>query len=127
MPNLLVRLSVLFGILGMIMGIGMGITENFTLVPAHAHLNLISWVGLFLAGVYYQLSPAAAASPLGRIHVWVAIIAAVIFPIGIAAFLLGGPAYSPLIIGGSLIALLAMLLFACVVFRFGIGSLHAAP
>ena len=38
MPNLLVRLSVLFGILGMIMGIGMGITENFTLVPAHAHL-----------------------------------------------------------------------------------------
>ena len=44
---------------GMLAGIAMGIEQNFTLAPAHAHLNLVGGVLLFLFGLYYRLIPAA--------------------------------------------------------------------
>lgn len=117
--NWLLRLAVVLGIIGMVFEIVMGIRQDFTLAPAHAHLNLLGWVGLFLAGLYYQVVPGAAASKLAYAHALTAVAGAILLPIGIAAILLGGNAYMPLTIIGSLLALTAMLLFAVVVFRFG--------
>ena len=37
----------------------MGATEDFTLAPAHAHLNLIGWVTMALYGTFYALAPRA--------------------------------------------------------------------
>jgi hypothetical protein len=117
--NWLLRLAVVLGIIGMAFGIVMGVRNDFTLAPAHAHLNLLGWVGLFLAGLYYQAVPAAAASKLGYVHAFTAMAGAIILPIGIAAIILGGQTYLPLTIIGSLVALAAMVLFAVVIFRFG--------
>ena len=36
---------------GMALGISMGITQDFTLSPAHAHLNLLGWVTMALYGL----------------------------------------------------------------------------
>jgi hypothetical protein len=74
---------------------------------------------LFLAGLYYHTVPQAAASPLATWHAWIAVIGAVVFPIGIATVLLGGAQYEIFAIAGSLIVLTAMLLFAVIVFRTG--------
>lgn len=41
---------------GVIWGTMMGATEDFTLSPAHAHLNLVGWASLALMGTFYQLS-----------------------------------------------------------------------
>jgi hypothetical protein len=117
--NWLLRLAVVLGIVGMVFGIVMGVRNDFTLAPVHAHLNLLGWVGLFLAGLYYQAVPDAAASRLAQVHAWTAAIGAIVFPIGIAAILLGGDAYLPLTVIGSLIVLAAMALFAVVIFKFG--------
>jgi hypothetical protein len=117
--NWLLRLAVVLGIIGMAFGIVMGIRNDFTLAPAHAHLNLLGWVGLFLAGLYYQAVPNAAASKLAYAHAFTAMAGAIILPIGIAAIILGGQAYLPLPVFGSLVALAAMLLFTIVIFRFG--------
>jgi hypothetical protein len=117
--NWLLRLAVVLGTIGMAFGIVMGIRNDFTLAPAHAHLNLLGWVGLFLAGLYYQAVPDAAQSKLAYAHAWAAMAGAIILPIGIAAIILGGEAYLPITIFGSLVALAAMVLFAVVVFRFG--------
>jgi hypothetical protein len=115
----LLRVSVLLIIVGMCMGIGMAMAQDFRLMPVHAHLNLVGFVSLFLAGLYYQAVPQAAASPLATWHAWLAVIGAVVFPIGIAVVLLGGPQYEVFAIVGSLIVLTAMLLFAFIVFRNG--------
>ena len=117
--NWLLRLAVILGIIGMAFGIVMGIRNDFTLAPAHAHLNLVGWVGLFLAGLYYQAVPNAAASKLAYVHAFTAMAGAIILPIGIAAIILGGQTYLPVTVIGSLVVLAAMLLFAIVVFRFG--------
>jgi hypothetical protein len=41
-------------VLGMCLGFYMGINQDFTLAPVHAHLNLLGWVSLFLLGIYYR-------------------------------------------------------------------------
>jgi hypothetical protein len=88
--TVLLRLGALFALCGMALGIAMGIRQDFTLAPAHAHINLVGFVGLFLAGLYYRLVPEAAASVLAKVQAVVAIMAAVIFPVGIGGVLLSG-------------------------------------
>ncbi|MFB9269927.1 hypothetical protein ACFFWD_43550 [Bradyrhizobium erythrophlei] len=113
----LMRISILLALIGMAMGVAMGIKHDFALAPAHAHLNLLGFVALFLFGLYYQAAPEAAASVLGRVQAWTAVVGAVIFPIGIAAEVLGEPTLKPLVVAGSMIVFAGTALFAAVVFR----------
>ena len=115
--SLMMCVSVLLLLCGMLGGIVMGIQQDFTLAPAHAHLNLVGGVLLFLFGLYYQVIPAAGATRLARIQGWLHIVGAVLFPAGIALVLLEGPAYVAAPVAGSLIVLVAMALFVIVVFR----------
>ncbi len=48
------RAAVLMVIVGMVWGIVMGIGQDHSTLPAHAHLNLLGWVSLFLFGIYYH-------------------------------------------------------------------------
>ena len=48
--SLMMCLSAVVLLVGMLAGIAMGIQQNFMLAPAHAHLNLIGGVLLFLFG-----------------------------------------------------------------------------
>ena len=36
------------------LGIAMAMRQDFTLAPAHAHLNLLGWVSMALYGLYYR-------------------------------------------------------------------------
>ena len=46
--------AALAGLTGMSLGIWMGMNEDFTLAPVHAHLNLLGWVTLALYGLYHR-------------------------------------------------------------------------
>jgi hypothetical protein len=118
MVNLLLRVSVLFGLCGMAMGIAMGIKQDFSLAPAHAHINLLGFVTLFLSGLYYRSVPAAAASRIAKVQAALAVIGALIFPVGIASVLLGDhEKFLPIVVSGALIVLAAMALLTFIVFR----------
>ncbi len=41
---------------GMIWGVVMAASEDFSLSPAHAHLNLVGWATLGLMGAFYALT-----------------------------------------------------------------------
>lgn len=71
----------------------MGVEENFTLAPAHAHLNLVGGVLLFLFGLYYRMVPAAGTTTLAKVQGWLHMIGAVLFPAGVAVVLLKGPSF----------------------------------
>jgi hypothetical protein len=117
----LLRVSVVMILIGLIMGVAMGASEDFRLMPAHAHLNLVGFVAVFLVGLYYAAVPAAAASRLALIQAWVLVIGAVVFPVGIGLVVMVGPQFVPLAIIGSLVVLAGMALFAFIVFRHGIS------
>ena len=115
--SLLLRVSVALLVLGMCLGIGMGITQNFILAPAHAHLNLVGFVLPFLAGLYYRAVPEGGRGALATTQAWLAIIGGILFPVGIAAAVGLGQQYEVLAIVGSLVVFVAALLFAVIVFR----------
>lgn len=115
--NLLLRVSVSLLMLGLILGIIMGIRENFLLAPAHAHLNLVGFVLMFAAGVYYRLVPEAAGGLLPRVQAGLHIAGAILFPGGLALMLGVDLRFGPLVVIGALIVLAAMALFAVIVFR----------
>jgi len=118
MVKSLFRISISLGLIGMGLGIFMGIRQDFALVPAHAHLNLLGFVVMFLSALYYRAFPKAAASRLAPYQVIVSIVGAIAFPIGIACVILGGhERFEPVVVAGALTVLLGMALFALIVFR----------
>ena len=92
------------------LGIWMGANQNFTLAPAHAHLNLVGWVTLSLYGVAHRLYPALSASRLAMPQMIVAIIAAVTVPFTVAYTIMGGSELPAII--NSLFIVLGTLMFA---------------
>jgi hypothetical protein len=115
--SLMMCLSAIILLIGMLAGIAMGIEQDFVLAPAHAHLNLVGGVLLFLFGLYYRLVPAAGTTTLAKVQGWLHMVGAILFPAGVAVVLLKGPSFEAAPIAGSLIMVGAMALFVVIVFR----------
>lgn len=102
-------LATLLLLCGAGLGMSMGASEDFTLTPVHAHLNLAGWASLGLFGLAYRAYPAMAERRLALVHFIVSAIGAVLLPIGIGlAVLRDQPG---LAIAGSLFWGLGVLLF----------------
>ena len=111
------RAAVVMVIAGMIWGITMAITQDHSTLPAHAHLNLLGWVSLFLFGIYYHLHPAVDRSRLASLQVWVWIVSTIILTIGVALVHSGHAIGDPIAAVSSLLVLADMLLFGWLVIR----------
>jgi hypothetical protein len=95
----------------MLLGLHMGATEDFSMHPVHAHINLVGWASLGLMGGYYTLDRAA----VGRLA-WVNFVfsglGAVVLPTGI--FLIGtghGTQGGLTAMTGGMLALIGMVTF----------------
>jgi hypothetical protein len=115
--SLMMRVSVVVLLIGMLAGIAMGVKQDFALAPAHAHLNLVGGVLLFLFGLYYRLVPAAAENRLAKWQGWLHIIGAIVFPVGVGLVVIQGEALVVIPIVGSLSVVAAIILFTAIVFQ----------
>lgn len=86
-------------------------------MPAHAHLNLLGWVSLFLFGIYYERRPALDASRIAIVQVSIWTVGTVLLTIAVAALHLGYAGADPLAGIAALIVVSGMLLFGYFVFR----------
>jgi hypothetical protein len=120
------RLAVVFVVTGMAMGIGMAASQDHSIMPAHAHLNLLGWVSLFLFGIYYERRPALDASRIARFQVGLWSLGTIILTVAVAGIHLGYTAMDPVAALASLLVLGAMLLFGYCVFRPAV-SLDVTP
>jgi hypothetical protein len=111
------RAAVVMVVAGMIWGIAMGISEDHSTFPAHAHLNLLGWVSLFLFGIYYHLHPLLDRNRLASVQVWVWIAATIVLSIGVALVHSGRTIGDPIAAVSSLVLLADMLLFGWLVYR----------
>lgn len=121
--------AVVIVIIGMAWGIHMAASQNHVTSPAHAHLNLLGWVSLFLMGVFYRLHPALDRSMAAVIQVVVWIVASVVLVTGVGIIYAVSPATGePFATAGSLLALADMVLFLVLVVRgiWGDGAVAAA-
>ena len=109
--------AVLLAVAGMIWGIVMAASGNHTAMPAHAHLNLLGWVSLFLFGIFYHLHPAIDRSRTAMLQVCVWIVATVILSVGVALVHTGHEIGEPIAAVSSLVVLADMLLLGWLVYR----------
>lgn len=109
--------AVLAGLIGMGWGIVMAISHDHAAMPAHAHLNLLGWVSLFLFGIYYRLHPLLDKAVMARAQVWIWIVGTTILTIGVGMIHTGRPSGEPFAGIGSIIVIADMLLFGWLVLR----------
>lgn len=102
-------LATLLLICGAGLGIRMGASEDFTLVPVHAHLNLAGWASLALFGLTYRAYPQLAERSLAMYHFIISATGAVLLPIGIGFAVL--KSQPTLAIVASILWFLGVLLF----------------
>ena len=121
------RAAVLFGLLGMGLGIAMAIARDHAAMPAHAHLNLLGWVSLFLFGLYYRLHPALERDRRAHVQVWSWLVGTVVMAIGVGLVHTGTTSAEPLAAGGSFIVFASMLLFAWLLFQTERAGVSARP
>jgi hypothetical protein len=111
------QLAVLFALSGMVLGVIMGKSEIFTLSPVHAHINLVGWVSMALFGLFYRVFPESAVGKLATVHFGLYVLGALIMMPSLACYLLGTKAASIPLAIASVMVLVAMILFAIIVFK----------
>jgi ABC-type antimicrobial peptide transport system permease subunit len=106
------KIAVVYLVAGALLGLGMGISQTFVLIPVHAHILLLGWASLALAGVVYHLYPAASATRLARVHFWLHNIGLPVFMVGLGFLLTGHEWALPLTVVGAVTVLFGLVLFA---------------
>ncbi|MBB5752476.1 hypothetical protein [Prosthecomicrobium pneumaticum] len=120
MPQLsqwFIKTAIVYLVIGMLMGIGMAMSQDHRLVGAHAHLNLLGWASSALFGFYYNANPHKAAWTLAKVQFWISTAGIVLMVPALAALLLGYPQFEPVVAIASLLALLGALMFLVNVFK----------
>ncbi|MFI4964750.1 MAG: hypothetical protein ACHP9T_05210 [Caulobacterales bacterium] len=98
---------------GMVWGAYMGSKQDFTMAPAHAHLNLVGWASLALMGTFYALT--GKGGRLGWLNFALSTAAVLVMVPFLTALLGGKPQAESGVIAGSVLAILGMLTFLFVV------------
>lgn len=106
------KIAVVYLLLGALMGGYMGFTQKFALAPVHAHLLLLGWASLALAGLVYHLYPAAAATLSARIHFWLHNLALPVFMVALLMLLTGNEGAGPIVGISSAVVIVGLVFFA---------------
>lgn len=98
--------AALCGLAGMIFGAVMGMTQDFSLSPSHAHLNLLGWTSLALMGGYYALS--GRGGRLGWSNFVLSSAGALAMSISLGLYLAGEKAFLSGVLIGTVLAVVGM-------------------
>jgi len=106
------QIAVVYLLIGAVLGLIMGITQKFVLAPVHAHLLLLGWASLALAGIIYHLYPAAASTALARTHFWIHNLGLPVFMVGLGMLLTGTESAGVVVAVSASVVLLGLAVFA---------------
>ncbi|WP_177344648.1 cytochrome-c oxidase [Evansella clarkii] len=113
-----IRISVLYFVVGVLLGLYMSMTYNFSFTGVHAHVNLLGWTSMTLAGILYVLFPKAGRSILGKIHFILHNIGLLIMMVALFTLVQTGyEALGPVIGIGGISLIIGVILFAINIFR----------
>ena len=103
---------------GMLWGMKMGASEDFAMMPAHAHLNLLGWVTMALYGTFYALTHASLKPRLAWTNFALSAIGVAVMIPSLALYLGSHDAkYVPGLLVGQAATFLSLLVFAVSVYR----------
>ncbi len=112
----LVRIAMVYMMVGLIMGLTMAVTHDWTLMSVHSHILLLGWVSMAITGIVYIVEPRSAGRKLAKLHFWGHNVGLPAMTIGLAFDEYGYHAVEPLLGVGSVLVLLSLLSFVVNVF-----------
>lgn len=110
------KTAIMFLIVGIGMGLNMAISQDHSVIGAHAHCNLLGWVTMAIFGGYHALNPRKAERRLAMIQYYVYTAGLVLMIPSLYLFLLGNMAMEPVVAVASIITFIGVLLFAVIIF-----------
>jgi cbb3-type cytochrome oxidase subunit 1 len=110
------KTAILFLMVGIGMGLKMAISQDHSVIGAHAHCNLLGWVTMAIFGGYHALNPRKAERRLAMIQYYVYTAGVVLMVPSLYLMLLGNAAMEPIVAIASIITFIGVLLFAFIVF-----------
>lgn len=111
------KLAGLYLVIGVVMGIAMGASQNFVLRPVHAHVNLLGWATLALSGLIYSIYPQAAHNLLARLHFWLLNLSLPVMMVALTLIMLGNKAVVHLLGVAEIVSAVAVLAFVINIFK----------
>ncbi|MCY9658873.1 cytochrome-c oxidase [Paenibacillus chondroitinus] len=112
MAKTFLKIAAIYITLAVLLGMLMGIIQDFRLASVHAHLNLLGWVSMAIFGLIYHFYPHAAETRLAKLHFWLHNIGLPLMQGGLAIEIISGnSALLPLVIVSSLLVVIGIILF----------------
>jgi len=111
------RLSVIYALAGVALGIFMAASHDVAQMPTHAHINLLGFVATAIYGFFYRAYPDAERGWMATAHFWIANLGFVVLMGFVAAFHGGYAAAEMGAAAMSVVVLLGLALFAVIVFK----------
>ncbi|GAA0374016.1 cytochrome-c oxidase [Bacillus horti] len=108
----LIKISVVYFVLGVLLGFYMSMASDYSYTGVHAHMNLLGWTSLTLAGILYLMFPRAGQSLSGKIHFWLHNIGLPLMMVGLFMAISGYTQFLVLIPIGGITVVLAVFVFA---------------
>jgi uncharacterized protein involved in response to NO len=106
--------ALIYGVLGMLLGLHMGISKNHAQMPTHAHMLVIGWLSFAVFGFFYAHFGSAASKTLARAHLWLAQVSLAGLVIGLWLYYSGQSQYEPVVALSSVAYAVSFLLFVAV-------------
>jgi hypothetical protein len=76
-------------VVGIVFGAYMGASQDHTLAPVHAHINLLGFTLMTLFGLAYRLIPGLSDGMLPRVHFWLHQVGAFCLLLGLGLMMSG--------------------------------------
>lgn len=111
MARIWIRIAVVYLMMGVGMGMFMAATQAFQYAPVHAHIGLLGWVSMALAGLIYDRWPQAGGSRLGMLHFFLHNLALPVAMVSLFLLMGGNTAVKPFLITGEMGLALGLAMF----------------
>jgi hypothetical protein len=104
--------ALVYGALGMLLGLHMAMSQNHGQMPTHAHILVIGWVSFAIFGLFYSAHGHAVPWLLARLHFWLAQVSLAALVVGLFLLYSGQTQYEPVAAVSSLGYAASFLIFA---------------
>jgi hypothetical protein len=104
--------AIVYGFLGMLLGLEMAISNNHAQRPTHAHIMVIGWLSFFVFGFFYSQFGKAMSHALSLVHFWMAQCGLIGIILGLLLIYSGKNQYEPIAAVSSIAYALSFLVFA---------------
>lgn len=107
-------MAVVYGLLGMLLGLHMAVSKNHGQMPTHAHIMVIGWVSFAIFGLFYHLFAERVVRLLAVAHFWIAQLSVAGIVVGLWLTYGGQEQYEPIAAISSIAYAASFLIFAIV-------------